>query len=307
MRLKSTLEQWITLQEVDKAGSIQAAAVSLNKSHTTLIYLIKKLEAQLGVKLLEISGRRAVLTKHAKSLLRRADSMVEQARDLEEMSLQLSAGVEPEITIAMDHLCDPTLLYKPMKEFLKNNTTTSIQIVETSLSKTTDMVTSEEADIAIITLPITNYPAQIFSLTNMLPVVSISHPLAEQDYVSIQDLAIHSQVVIRDLGGSPSTTSGKNVGWLKSNQRITVDNFDHAFRATEQGLGFCRLPEHVLRQRNDEKLKIIKVEQNEKYHVPLHITLPKRSKTGLAAKTFYEILLREANEHLNTNNENVNV
>ncbi len=295
MRLKSTLEQWITLQEVDKSGSIQAAAVSLNKSHTTLIYSIKKLEAQLDTKLLEISGRRAILTKHAKSLLRRAESMIEQARDLEEMSQQLSVGVESEITVAMDHLCDPTLLYKPMKEFLKANTTTSIQVVETSLSKTSEMVINEEADIAIITLPVTNYPAQVFSLTAMIPVVSIAHPLAEQDNIRTQDLAVHSQIVIRDLGNVTSTVEGKNVGWLKANQRITVDNFDHAVRATEQGLGFCRLPEHIIRQRNDEKLKIIKIEQSEKYQVPLHITLPKRSKTGLAAKTFYEILLRETN------------
>jgi len=291
--LKSTLEQWITLQEIDRSGSIQAAAASLNKSHTTLIYSIKKLEAQLGIKLLEISGRRAILTKHAKSLLRRAESMIEQARDLEELSQQLSVGVESELTIAIDHLCDPTLLYKPMKEFLKINTTTSFQVVETSLSKTSEMVTNEEADIAIITLPVTNYPAQVFSLTKMIPVVSITHPLAEQENVCIQDLAIHSQIVIRDLGSSSSTVEGKNVGWLKANQRITVDNFDHAFRATEQGLGFCRLPEHIIRKRNSEKLKIIKIEQNEKYQVPLHITLPKRSKTGLAAKTLYEMLLRE--------------
>ena len=299
MRLKSTLEQWITLQEIDKSGSIQAAAVSLNKSHTTLIYSIKKLETQLDIKLLEISGRRAILTKHAKSLLRRAESMVGQARDIEEMCQQLSVGVESEIIIAMDHLCDPTLLYQPMKKFLKVNTTTSIQVVETSLSKTSEMVTNEEADIAIITLPVTNYPAQVFSLTTMIPIVSSVHPLADQDYVCIQDLATHCQIVIRDLGSVTSTFDGKNVGWLKANQRITVDNFDHAFKATEQGLGFCRLPEHIVRQRNDEKLKIIKIEQNEKYQVPLHITLPKGIKTGMAAKTFYEILLREtsAPEH----------
>ncbi|EGU51491.1 putative transcriptional regulator [Vibrio tubiashii ATCC 19109] len=32
MRLKSTLEQWVTLKEVDRAGSIQAAASALNKA-----------------------------------------------------------------------------------------------------------------------------------------------------------------------------------------------------------------------------------------------------------------------------------
>lgn len=287
MRLKSTLEQWATLQEVDRAGSIQAAAMALNKSHTTLIYSIKKLEDQLNVKLVEVKGRRATLTEQGKSLLRRASSMLEQARELEELSHQLSAGVESEITIAIDHLCDPTLLYQPMADYLKNNHATSIQVVETSLSKTTEMVTNEQADIAIITLPITNYPAEAFSITTMLPVVANHHPLADQPNICLADFATHSQVVIRDLGEKKT----QNVGWLKANQRITVDNFDHAFRAVEQGVGFCRLPEHVIAKRNHGQLTVLKVEHSEQYQVPLHITLPKGSKTGPAAKCFYQLLL----------------
>lgn len=297
MRLKSTLEQWVALQEVDKAGSIQGAALLLNKSHTTLIYSIKKLETQLGVRLLEINGRRSVLTNHAKSLLRRATSMIEQARDIEEISHQLSKGVESEIVVSMDHLCEPSLIYQPMKEFLKINSTTSIHVLETSLSKTTKMVTSKKADISIITLPITNYPAQVFSLTTMIPVVADNHPLAKLKSICMSDLVNHCQIVIRDLGGDQLNTNNKDVGWLKSNQRITVDNFDHAVRAIERGLGFCRLPAHILQQQKNKKLKVIQIEQNEKYQVPLHITLPKGSKTGSAALAFYEMLIENSNEY----------
>ena len=91
--------------------------------------------------------------------------MLEQARELEDLSQQISAGVESEITIAIDHLCDPTLLYQPMAQYLQRNSITSIQVVETSQSKTSEMVTTEQADIAIITLPVTNYPAQVLSTT----------------------------------------------------------------------------------------------------------------------------------------------
>lgn len=297
LRLKTTLEQWVTLQEIDKAGSIQAAAESLNKSHTTLIYSIKKLEEQLDIKLLEVKGRRATLTDLGKSLLRRASGMLEQAIELEDLSKQISAGVESEITVSIDHLCDPTLLYQPMAEYLKRNRLTSIRVIETSLSKTFEMVTTEQADIAIINIPITNYPAQSFSLTTMVPVVSITHPLAEQEQLCMSDFATHCQVVIRDLG-SPEQKgqSAQDVGWLKSKQRITVDNFDHAFRAIEQGVGFCRLPEHIVAKRNQGQLKVLKVEQNERYQIPLHITLPKGAKTGPAAKCFYDLLLAMASK-----------
>ncbi|MUK48850.1 LysR family transcriptional regulator [Aliivibrio fischeri] len=287
MRLKTTLDQWLTLFEIDNAGSIQAAANALNKSHTTLIYSIKKLEDQLGLSLLKVEGRRAVLTNDGKSLLRRAQSMIEQARALEEISTQLSQGVEAEITIAVDHLCDRSWLYSAMTTFMKENTSTSVQVVETSLSKTSNMVTSESADISIITLPITNHPCEAFGITRMLPVVSIHHPLANLSAPSLADLTTNCQIVIRDLGAS----NKQDVGWLKSNQRITVDNFDHAWQATKQGLGYCRLPQHVIEQHNDKEMVVLHIENASSYQVPLHLTLPKGAKTGPAARALYDLLI----------------
>lgn len=290
MRLKSTLEQWVALQEIDRAGSIQAAANSLNKSHTTLIYGVRKLEEQLGVKLLEVKGRRAALTEQANSLLRRASLMLEQAHDLETLSRQLSAGVESEIIIAVDHLCDLSSIYRSMAVFMEANTTTSVSIVETSLSKTKEMVESQRADVAIITLPITNYPAESFGLTAMLPVVSIKHPLAAKKSLSLAELTSATQIVIRDLGDNELGTK-QDVGWLKGQQRITVDNFDHAFHAVTSGSGYCRLPKHVIEQRNDDRLAVLDIEFASQYQVPLHITLPKGSKTGPAAMSMYALLL----------------
>ena len=202
MRLKTTLEQWQTLQAIEQAGSIQSAAVTLNKSHTTLIYSVKKLEDQLGIKLIEVKGRKAGLTEHGKTMLRRAQSMLEQAHELEMISEQLSNGVESQITVAIDHLCDPSWLYAPLSVFLAQNSTTSVQIVETSLSKTTDMVVNELADIAIINLPITNHPAEAFGTTTMVPVIAVEHPLAKKEHVSLADFATTSQIVVRDLGES---------------------------------------------------------------------------------------------------------
>ncbi|ANU39085.1 LysR family transcriptional regulator [Vibrio scophthalmi] len=291
MRLKTTLEQWQTLHQIDQAGSIQAAAITLNKSHTTLIYAVRKLEEQLGIELVAVQGRRAVLTEHGKTLLRRAHSMLEQARELEMISQQLSSGIESQITIAIDHLCDPSWLYQPMQQFLATNSTTSIQVVETSLSKTTEMVVTEQADIAIINLPITNYPAEAFGITTMVPVIANHHPLASKASLCLADLDTTCQIVVRDLGDR--SANKRDVGWLKSRQRITVDNFDHAFRAVEQGVGFCRLPLHVVEQRRSDKITVINLEQSERYQVALHITLPKGAKTGPAATAFYQQLLQQ--------------
>lgn len=66
MRLKTTLDQWLTLHEIDRHGSIQAAATALNKSHTTLIYAVRKLEDQLGVTLVTVEGRARCYQKMAR-------------------------------------------------------------------------------------------------------------------------------------------------------------------------------------------------------------------------------------------------
>lgn len=291
MRLKTTLEQWLTLLEIDKAGSIQAAAVALSKSHTTLIYAVRKLEEQLGVPLLKVEKRKAILTDDGKSLLRRAQTMLEQAKALEEISNQLVQGIESELTIAIDHLCDRDWLYAPMALFFEQNNSTSVQVIETSLSKTQEMVTNESADISIITLPITNHPSETFGMVNMLPVVANNHPLASKNQPCLADLSSSRQIVVRDLGRQDK----QDVGWLKSNQRITVDNFDHAVQAMLQGLGYCRLPQHIIANIPGNNAVVLQVEHAQQYQVPLHITLPKGAKSGPAAKYLYQLLLESAN------------
>ncbi|MCW8331988.1 LysR family transcriptional regulator [Photobacterium sp. SDRW27] len=297
MRLKSTLDQWLTLHEIDRSGSIQAAATQLNKSHTTLIYAIKKLEDQLGISLVRIKGRRAVLTDDGKSLLRRANSMLEQAHELEVLSAQLSQGIESEITVSIDHLACRDWVYQPMAEFFSQNKSTSVQIIETSLSSTTEAVLSGKSDIALINFPITNHPAEVFGVVTMVPVVAKNHPLATKTNLCLGDLTTETQIVIRDLGADQSQDK-QNVGWLKSQQRLTVDNFDHAWQAVTAGLGFSRLPEHMIEEMNCDDIVRLSIEGANRYQVPIHITLPKGAKTGPAARSLYDLMVAEGNKRL---------
>lgn len=186
-------------------------------------------------------------------------------------------------------------LYGPLALFLGENNTTSVQIVETSLSKTTSMVTNEKTDISIINLPITNYPCEVFGSVTMLPTVAKHHPLATKAEPVLADLTINRQIVLRDLGDLEQSEN-RDVGWLKSNQRITVDNFDHAWQAVKQGLGYCRLPKHVIDDYNEDEVVILDVEHASSYHVPLHVTLTKGAKSGPSAKRFYQLLLDSVNQ-----------
>lgn len=295
MKLKTTLEQWNTLIAVQASGSIQAAANTLNKSHTTLVYAIKKLESQTGVELIQIEGRRAVLTEAAKTLLRRAKPMVEQASNLERISQQISKGWESEIQVTVDHLCDRNWLYPVIAQFSASNPGTSVQIRETSLSGTQRAVEKKAADIAIVNMPVTGFPAEAFGLVTMVLVVSENHPLTRKDMICQEDLVSATQIVVRDSG---AVSDKQDAGWLKSHQRITVDNFDHALNAVRSGIGFCRVPSHLLSTIDKNQLVQLNMLGGTRFQVPVHLVAPKEGQTGPAAMALYDLLLHTATERM---------
>lgn len=80
--MKATLEQLRMFKAVVDHGGYAQAAEAIFKSQSTISYSVHKLQDQLGVRLLEVEGRRAVLTPNGKVLLQRANQLLEQAEDL---------------------------------------------------------------------------------------------------------------------------------------------------------------------------------------------------------------------------------
>lgn len=130
----------------------------------------------------------------------------------------------------------------------------------------------------------------------MVPAISAKHPLVRQEHVSLADLATTCQIVVRDLGESDKAK--QDVGWLRARQRITVDNFEHAYRAVEQGVGFCRLPKHIVGFRPNDRITVLDIEHSNQYQIALHLTLPKGIKSRPAALALYQILLDSASHRL---------
>ena len=71
---RTSIDQWAVLSAVVELGSYAKAAEALHRSQPAVSYAIANLQQSLGVKLLEIQGRRAVLTTHGGTLLKRARS-----------------------------------------------------------------------------------------------------------------------------------------------------------------------------------------------------------------------------------------
>src|SRR3954467_2203095 len=99
---RSTAEQWAVLSAVVELGSYARAAEALHKSQPAVSYAIANLQESLGVKLVEIQGRRAVLTPHGTTLLKRARSVLRELAAVESFAAVLQRGWEPELKLVVD-------------------------------------------------------------------------------------------------------------------------------------------------------------------------------------------------------------
>lgn len=97
-----TLDQWRTLQAVVDHGGFAQAAEALHRSQSSISYTVARMQEQLGVPLLRIDGRKAVLTEAGEVLLRRSRQLVKQAGQLEELAHHMEQGWEPEVRLVVD-------------------------------------------------------------------------------------------------------------------------------------------------------------------------------------------------------------
>ena len=92
MKLKTTLDQWIVLKAVIEQGGFAQAAEFLHRSQSTVSYAVSQLQFQLGVKILQVEGRKAALTPIGKILYHRAQVLLDNAKKIEKIAFDTHRG-----------------------------------------------------------------------------------------------------------------------------------------------------------------------------------------------------------------------
>ena len=113
-----TLEQWRTLQAVVDHGGFAQAAEVLHRSQSSVSYTVARMQEQLGVPLLRIEGRRAVLTDAGGVLLRRSRQLVKQASQLEDLAYHMEQGWEAEVRLVVDAAYPNDKLVRALSAFM---------------------------------------------------------------------------------------------------------------------------------------------------------------------------------------------
>src|SRR5258706_15608502 len=121
----------------------------MHKSQSSVTYAVQQVQSKLGVKAFQIAGRKAVLTPTGELLYRRARYLLEEAAALEDSSKRLSAGGEPEISIAVEVLFPEWLLLQCLAKLGRESPHTRVEVVETGIGHSTGPLSARKVGLGL--------------------------------------------------------------------------------------------------------------------------------------------------------------
>ena len=283
---KVTLEQWRMLHAVVERGGFAQASEVLHKSQSTISYAVSKLQQQLGLSILEIKGRKAELTEAGAVMLRRSKVLLKEAEALEKAADNLTRGWEGVITLAVDVIFPNDLLDRCLDDFSPVASHTRLELVESVLSGTTEMLISGQADIVISGLVPQGFLGEPLLDVEFVPVARYDHPLHQLGRaLDNKDLKEFRQIVIRDSG-----KKRVDAGWLGSEARWTVSHLSTSKRLLKHGLGFAWLPRsHISQELEAGTLKILNIQHEVKSRISVFMVFSEDF-AGPATKALAEII-----------------
>jgi len=286
---KVTLEQWRMLKAVVDHGGFAQAAEAVHKSQSSINHAIHKLEDLLGVKVLEVRGRKAELTEAGRLLLKKAEMLISAADNIQELAGSLASGKEMEVRLAVDQSFPLEHLINALARFSLAYPDTRVQLYEIVLSGAAEFLINRTADLVI-----TNYSGSGFLGRSILDIefVAVSHPDHPLQKLgrplSMDDLKWQRQIVVRDSAERDRIDEG----WLGAEERWTVANVRTSLEIIQKGFGYAWLPMPQVRESLDKgRLKALPLESGAVRRMDLKLYHTDLDRAGPATRYLAELLV----------------
>ena len=286
-----TLDQWNALVAVVEAGGYARAAEQLSRSQSSVTYAVQQIQAQLGVQVFELDGRKARLTPTGEQLYQRARYLVAEAASMEVASTCLSLGWEAELRLAVEVIYPNRRLFACLERFGQSAEHTRVEVVEAVLGHRSSLLEEGAIDIAIYGTVPTGYEGEHLMRVRFLLVAHPEHPLHRLGRaITLRDLRQHRHLVVRET--SPQRAHEPAV---QTPRRWTVSHMSTSIEAARGGHGFAWLPEELIRRDLEAgTLAPLPMRRGGERFGDLYLVFGDREGAGPAAQRLAEILLADA-------------
>jgi len=291
---KVSLDQWRTLQAVVDCGGYAQAAEQLYRSQSSVSYAVKRLQEQLGIQLMHIEGRKAVLSEAGKVLLQRSRQLLADASAIEQQAQHLQQGWEAEIRLGVEAAFPTHCLMQALKQFEPISKETRIRLQEVVLSGAEDLLLNDEADLVISPYVPKGFVGEELIQVNFVAVAHPQHPLHSLSRsITTSDLNRETHVVVSDSG-----SKGIDSGWLNESHRWAVASIESARKVISHGLGYGWLPEKEIELPLEQgELKRLPLVQGQKHTGILYLIYANTDQAGPATRQLAKILKQVSAEN----------
>lgn len=281
---RTTLEQWRMFKAVVDHGGFAQAALVVHKSQSSIHHAVHKLEQLLGVRLLQVEGRRAELTEAGAVMLRRAAYLLEEVEKMESVAESVSAGIETHLKLAVDQVFPQQALYTVLDSVSRQYPQLRVELNETVLSGANELLREGQVDISLSPYTVQGHLNEEICKVEFIAVAGPQHPLLDLPApIGIEPLRACRQIVLRD-----SAKQGRqDAGWLGSEQRWTLDHLRTSIEFVMTGLGFAWLPYPAIRDHLESgRLVRLSLSEGGKRTVPLYLNFADVDRLGPVSRSF---------------------
>lgn len=236
---QTTLEQWFVLQTVIEKGGYAQAADHLHRSQSSVSYALSSLQERLGLPLLEIVGRRAVLTEPGQALLAQARPLIAAFAQLEQRAAGLKGGMRTQLSLIVDSVFPKRQLFSALKIFQQQFPQTQVHLTEILRTESARQLSERAADVYITTLtPESALSGSWLLDVEFIPVASCDHALLHLPTpLSVSDLARFPLITIADRD-----TQRQEKRRLDPAASWTFTTVEAALDAISVGVGYGWMP-----------------------------------------------------------------
>jgi DNA-binding transcriptional LysR family regulator len=248
-----TLHELQCFDAVARAGSFQAAADRLHRTHPTVFAAVRKLEQQLGLKLLDRSGYRVALTEAGRSFHRRAQELLREVDGLHTHATQLAMGRESELRIVVGDLCPLPTTLGLLKQFFSACPGTRLHLHFEAISGPWERLFDGDADLILHHIDRSDPRLEFIELfgVDLIPVVAPGFlPFPINRSITPEQMRDFCQCIIRDTARhSPA----RNYFVLEGAQQWTVADQLMKREVILQGMGWGHMPSFLISEELREK------------------------------------------------------
>lgn len=233
---------------VARLGSFQAAADALHRSHPSVFAAIARLEAQLGLTLLDRSGYRVEPTEAGRLFQARAAVSLRDIEGLDAFARQLASGEETMLRVVLGDLCPRPLILGVLSGFFSAQPRTRLHLDYEAVTGPFERLGEASADLIFHRLDSVSHHFDQIEICEiqLVPVAAPGFLPGPQDgEITPMILQAVTQCVIRDTA---HTSAAEGYFLIEGASNCYVP--DHAMKKEVilHGLAWGHLPDFMVEE-----------------------------------------------------------